>query len=306
MLPPRVIIAAALLALLPSAAHCGKASSEHIVFAAWNVRNYLITPSRDSTALTPPKPAESVAAVVSTLRTIAPDILGLCEIGTRKDLADLQRRLEKVGLCLPHSTWVDGPDKQRHLALLSRFPLVDVQHETGRPFRLGGVTRRVQRGILDCTVQVGPGFALRILGVHLKSPRVVPDFDQAEFRRAESLILRRHVEDILESAPQTRLLVYGDFNDSKNSPVVTGVLGRAGAGTSLTLLPLADRQGDQWTYRWEEGDEYTRVDYVMVSGNLRSLVQRSGTRLHRSKDWFEASDHRPLIVNLNLPCPETP
>ena len=306
MLPPRVIIAAALLALLPSAAHCGKASSEHIVFAAWNVRNYLLTPSRDGTALTPPKPAESVAAVVSTLRTIAPDILGLCEIGTRKDLADLQRRLEKAGLCLPHSTWVDGPDKQRHLALLSRFPLVDVRHETGRPFRLGGVTRRVQRGILDCTVQVGPGFALRILGVHLKSPRVVPDFDQAEFRRAESLILRRHVEDILESAPQTRLLVYGDFNDSKNSPVVTGVLGRAGAGTSLTVLPLADRQGDQWTYRWEEGDEYTRVDYVMVSGNLRSLVRRSGTRLHRSKDWFEASDHRPLIVNLNLPCPETP
>ena len=168
------------------------------------------------------------------------------------------------------------------------------------------MTRRVQRGILDCTVQDGPGFALRILGVHLKSPRVVPDFDQAEFRRAESLILRRHVEDILESAPQTRLLVYGDFNDSKNSPVVTGVLGRAGAGTSLTVLPLADRQGDQWTYRWEEGDEYTRVDYVMVSGNLRSLVQRSGTRLHRSKDWFEASDHRPLIVNLNLPDPETP
>ena len=152
MLPPRAIIAAALLALLPSAAHCGKASSEHIVFAAWNVRNYLLTPSRDGTALTPPKPAESVAAVVSTLRTIAPDILGLCEIGTRKDLADLQRRLEKAGLCLPHSTWVDGPDKQRHLALLSRFPLVDVRHETGRPFRLGGVTRRVQRGILDCTV----------------------------------------------------------------------------------------------------------------------------------------------------------
>lgn len=306
MLPPRAIIAASLLALLPAPAHCGKISAEHIVFAAWNVRNYLLTPSRDGTSPAPPKPAESIVAVVTTLRTISPDILGLCEIGTRKDLADLQRRLATAGLRLPHSTWVDGPDKQRHLALLSRFPLVEVRHETRRSFPLGGVIRRVQRGILDCTVQVGPGFALRILGVHLKSPRVVPDFDQAEFRRAESLILRRHVEDILESAPQTRLLVFGDFNDSKNSPVVTGVLGRAGAGTSLTALPLADRQGDQWTYRWEEGEEYTRVDYVMVSGNLRPLVRRSGTRLHRSKDWFKASDHRPLIVNLNLPDAETP
>jgi len=213
----------------------------------------------------------------------------------------LQRRLKSAGLHLPHSTWVDGPDKQRHLALLSRFPLADVRHDTRTEFRLGALPRRMQRGILDCTVQVRPGFALRLLGVHLKSPRVVPDFDQAEFRRAESLVLRRHVVNILESAPETRLLVFGDFNDSKNSPVVAGVLGRAGAGTSLTALPLADRQGDQWTYRWKESDEYTRVDYVMVSENLRPLVLRGGTRLHRAKNWFEASDHRPLIVSLRLP-----
>ena len=302
MLPPRAIIAAALLALLPAPGHCDEASSDRMVFAAWNVRNYLLAPSPEGTSFTPPKSAESIAAVVSTLRTIAPDILGLCEIGTRKDLADLQRRLKAAGLHLPHSTWVDGPDKQRHLALLSRFPLVDVRHDTRTEFRLGALPRRMQRGILDCTVQVRPGFALRLLGVHLKSPRVVPDFDQAEFRRAESLILRRHVVNILESAPETRLLVFGDFNDSKNSPVVAGVLGRAGAGTSLTALPLADRQGDQWTYRWKESDEYTRVDYVMVSENLRPLVLRGGTRLHRAKDWFEASDHRPLIVNLRLPA----
>ena len=107
MLPPRAIIAASLLALLPAPAHCGKISAEHIVFAACNVRNYLLTPSRDGTLPAPPKPAESIVAVVTTLRTISPDILGLCEIGTRKDLADLQRRLATAGLRLPHSTWVD-------------------------------------------------------------------------------------------------------------------------------------------------------------------------------------------------------
>ncbi len=301
MLPPRAIIAAALLALLAAPGQGNEASPERLVFAAWNVRNYLLAPVRKGTLLTPPKSIESITAVLATLGTIAPDILGLCEIGTRKDLADLQRRLKAAGLDLPHSTWVDGPDKQRHLALLSRFPLADVRHDTRSEFRLGALPRRMQRGILDCTVQVRPGFALRLLGVHLKSPRVVPDFDQAEFRRAESLVLRRHVESILESAPETRLLVFGDFNDRKNSPVVAGVLGRAGARTSLTALPLADRLGDQWTYRWKESDEYTRVDYVMVSENLRPLVLRSGTRLHRAKNWFEASDHRPLVVNLRLP-----
>ena len=168
MPPPRAIIAAALLALLPAPGHCDEASPDRMVFAAWNVRNYLLAPSPEGTSFTPPKSAESIAAVVSTLRTIAPDILGLCEIGTRKDLADLQRRLKAAGLHLPHSTWVDGPDKQRHLALLSRFPLVDVRHDTRTEFRLGALPRRMQRGILDCTVQVRPGFALRLLGVHLK------------------------------------------------------------------------------------------------------------------------------------------
>lgn len=300
MFAPRAIVAAALALLLLSPLRAER-PAEKIVFAGWNVRNYLLDPSREGPRPTPAKTAESIAAVVETLRAIGPDIVGLCEIGTKRDLADLQRRLKKAGLALPHGTWVDGPDKQRHLALLSRFPL-KVKHDTRSRFRLGGLSHRVQRGILDCEIEVRPDFRLRVLGVHLKSPRVVPEFDQAEFRRAESIILRRRVEDILSAASDTPLLVFGDFNDTKNSPVVKGVLGRAGTTTALTALSLADRQGDQWTYRWEESDEYTRVDYVMVSETLRPLVMRRGTRLHRDKNWYLASDHRPMVVTLRLPA----
>ena len=306
MSAPRAILAAALACLLVP--HHGAADDpDRVVFAAWNVRNYRLSPveSEAGRTVTPAKPAESIAAVVQTLQEIRPDILGLCEMGTRRDLDDLQRRLKKAGLHLPHKTWVDGPDKDRHLGLLSRFPLRG-QHDTRSEFRLGGFPHRMQRGILDCVIKVAPGFDLHVLGVHLKSPRVVPEFDQAEFRRAESLVLRRRVEGILGAAPATRLLVFGDFNDSKNSPVVKGVLGRAGAPDTLTALPLADRQGDQWTYHWEESDQYTRVDYLMVSENLRPLVQRRGTRLHRDKNWFEASDHRPLVVTIKLPQTSRP
>ena len=303
VLSPRAIIAAALACLI--LAQSGRAdSSREVVFAAWNVRNYLLQPTKNAAGrvTTPAKSPESVAAVVRTLREIQPDIIGLCEIGSRRDLADLQRRLQRAGLTLPYRTWVDGPDRERHLALLSRFPL-DVQHDTRTAFLLDGLPRQVQRGILDCTIRVRPDFTLRVLGVHLKSPRVVPEFDAAAFRRAESLILRRRVESIIAEKPDLPLLVFGDFNDTKNSPVVKGVLGRAGSKASLTALPLADRQGDQWTYRWDESDEYSRIDFVMVNRPLRSLVRRSGTRIHRDKKWFEASDHRPLVVHLRLPEP---
>ena len=306
MFAPRAILAAALACLLIP--HQGAAdTSDRVVFAAWNVRNYMLRPVKTlaGRTTTPAKSPESIAAVVDTLRKIKPDIVGLNEIGTKRDLTDLQRRLAKAGLPLPHRTWVGGPDRNRHVALLSRFPLT-VQHDTSTVFRLEGEPHRVRRGILDVTAQVRADFPLRILGVHLKSARVVPEFDQAAYRRAESLILRRRVESILETTPEAPLLVFGDFNDTKNSPVVKGVAGRAGTRQSLTVLPLADRLGDQWTYHWDENDAYSRIDYIMVNQLLRRLVQRSGTRIHRDKNWLEASDHRPLVVTIRLPKPPRP
>jgi endonuclease/exonuclease/phosphatase family metal-dependent hydrolase len=306
VLAPRAILAAALACLL--APQGGAAESpDRIVFAAWNVRNYLLQPvlNKEGRTRTPAKSPESIAAVVETLRKIRPDIIGLNEIGTRKDLADLQRRLQRAGLILPHTTWVDGPDRERHIALLSRFPL-EVQHDTRTTFQLEGLSQRVRRGILDVTVQVRADFPLRILGVHLKSSRIVPQYDQAAFRRAESLILRERIENILKGAPEGPLLVFGDFNDTKNSPVVKGVAGRAGTRRSLTILPLADRTGDQWTYHWDESDEYSRIDYVMVNQPLRRLLLRGGTGLRREKNWFVASDHRPMIVTMRLPKPTAP
>ncbi len=302
----RAILGAALAALLPASAPSAPAQtapSENVVFAAWNVRNYRLEPSRGSGAKHPvPTITDATAdAVAAILSQIAPDIVGLCEIGSRKDLADLQRRLEKKGIVLPHATWVDGADEDRHLALLSRFPIASTSHETRATVETGAADQRVQRGFLDCTIEVRPGFPLRILGAHFKSRRVAAGFDQAEVRRQESLVLRRHIESILRPDPAAALLVFGDLNDTKNSPSVAGLLGRARSPTALTLLALNDAGGENWTYRWAATDEYSRVDYVMVSNSLRPLVDRRASLIPAIRGWAKASDHRPLVVTLRIP-----
>lgn len=300
----RAILAAALAVsfagVLPAASPVP--SQQKIVAVWWNLRNYRLEPECDEAGkiLTPAKPAESIDAIVRTIAKIRPDILGLAEVGTRDDLNDLQRRLKKAGVDLPHATWVDAEDKHRHLALLSRFRLVE-NHDTTSAVNTSGIPRRVQRGFLDCTVAVEPDCSLRILGAHFKSQRVVPEFDQAEQRRGESLLLRQRIASILTEDPSTRLLLVGDLNDTKNSPAVGGLTGRRGTPAALTILPLADRQGDSWTYRWAESDEYNRIDYMMTSNPLRRLIDRRGSLIPRERDWMKASDHRPLVVTIDLP-----
>lgn len=296
----RAILAAALALALPAVA---AEDNGNVVFASWNLRNYRLQPltTEEGKTSIPAKPASSIEAVVRTLTSISPDILGLCELGSQKDLRHLQRSLQRAGLSLPHSTLVEGDDQHRHLALLSRHPLRRIDHETLVRFQSGGIKRRIQRGFLDCVVDVQPHFQLRILGAHFKSRRITPDFDQEEARRAESHLLRQRVERILGEQPAAPLLVFGDFNDTKNSPIIRGLLGRRGAKNSLTLLSLSDKVGDQWTYHWAETDEYSRIDYVMVSNSLRPHLNLRASRVHRAADWRTASDHRPLVITLNVP-----
>ena len=301
----RHIFAAIVAAVFPIAQVLGApapAKAPDVTFVAWNVRNYMMSPVKDrgGRVTTPAKTDESARAVAATLAQLKPEIVGLSEIGTRKDLEDLQRRLKKLGIDLPHRTWVDGADRERHLALLSKFPL-RAAHDTESGFVLGGLPYRVQRGFLDCAITICPGFELRVLGAHFKSRRIVPEFDQAEFRRNESLVLRAKVEGILSEQPDTLLLLFGDLNDTKNSPAVAGVVGRRGTTSSLEILELADKVGDQWTYHWSESDEYSRVDYVMASKALLPFLRKKKSLVHRAKNWDEASDHRPLVVKFGIP-----
>lgn len=290
--------ASLLLAFLATIVH---AAPDNLVFATWNVRNYRSEASapKDGSAPTPPKNPESLEAVAKTIAAIHPDVLNLCEIGTRRDLENLQKRLAELGVKLPHAVWVEASDQERHLALLSAYPVASEQHETRASFILGGAEQPVHRGFLDCTIRVTPDFSLRVLGAHLKSRRNSGESDPSEFRRHESLLLRRHVEDAAAVSPY--ILLCGDLNDTKDSTTVASLTGRAGSPAGMHIVPLADRDGETWTYHWSQADEYTRVDYVMVSRALRPLLQSEGSLIVRDRDWLEASDHRPLVVRFKIP-----
>lgn len=273
---------------------------EEIVFASYNLKNYLQMPRTvaGQRVEDAPKPPEEIEAVVRVIQTIRPDILGLVEMGSPADLEDLRLRLKKAGLDYPHHEWMEGEDKTRHVCLLSRFPIVSRDSLTDIPVPINGRIARVNRGFLDVTVEVNPTYHLRCVGVHLKSRLPIPEYDEAVMRAKEAWFLRDHVGEILEKAPETNLLLFGDFNDSKNEYPIRTIVGRRGSRTHLNALPLADSRGEFWTHFWSTADSYARLDYLMVNRGLEKEIVPQKAGINDAPFWNEASDHRAIFTTI--------
>ncbi|MCW1914233.1 endonuclease/exonuclease/phosphatase family protein [Luteolibacter sp. GHJ8] len=267
-------------------------------FVAYNVENWL-TMERyaNGKRIASPKPEKERQAVVKALLSAKPDILGISEIGNEDDVKDLQKHLADAGMPLPHSHLNRGADDTRSLVILSKFPIGKTAARDNLAYRIQGEEFKMQRGILDATINTPVG-AFRFLGVHLKSKREVDEGDQEEMRRSEAHLLRREVDAILRDDPEARLVVYGDFNDTRNSPTIRTAQGPARSAAALTTIPLKDSRGQFWTHHWDYQDVYSRIDYVMVSPILRDLVDRDHSKILDGEETAGASDHRPLLVIL--------
>ena len=242
-----------------------------------------------------PKPDEEKTAVITLLARHTPDAIGLCEIGTAEDLAEIQQLLKSAGVDLPHSHFTGGADPIRHLGFLSRYPIT----ATGKPqhtdYQIHGKMFAWNRGVLDVTIDAN-GRPFHFLGAHLKSKREVQEGDEEEMRRAEARLLRDHANRILERNPDERLIVYGDFNDTRASVSGKNIMGNYGDARYLTAIPAQDSAGTRWTYFWALNDIYSRIDFIAVSKALKPDTDFHAAKVLDDPEWEKASDHRPVLA----------
>ena len=246
-----------------------------------------------------PKPEPEIAKIVAFLTAISPDIIGVSEMGVEADLIDLQSRLKAAGLDLPHRAWVGAADEARHVAALSAYPFVSINHQTNLRYRMDDREFDFNRGIFDATVQIKADYQLRLLGVHLKSKREVREGDQALMRRNEAHLLRTHVDSILDNNRSEKILMYGDFNDTRNETPIKAVQGKYGTDNYMRDIQVADKDGFRWTYYWSYADIYSRFDFAFVSKGLYPDVFQEECYIYAHPDWFVASDHRPVVVTIS-------
>ena len=281
----------------------GNLRAGNVVVASYNVENYLKMERKVDGKTVPdaPKPEQEIAAVIDVVKEINPDILGIVEMGDEKTLDEFRARLKAAGLDYPHKEWVRGTDAARHVALLSRFPIVARNSRDEVPFELNGKQMRVGRGILDVTVKLADNFLLHLVGAHLKSRREVPDLDQVAMRAKEAWYLREHLDKILRANPEEKLLLFGDMNDTKNEYPIKELLGSTRDPLRMKDLFLTDHYGYRWTHYWSSADIYSRIDYLMVSQGLWPDINMDKSGISSSRIWYKASDHRAIFTTIKVP-----
>ncbi|MFN5561861.1 MAG: endonuclease/exonuclease/phosphatase family protein [Opitutaceae bacterium] len=270
------------------------------VVATYNVGNYTLADRRVGGVFRRayPKPEIEKTALRSVIARLDADVLILQEIGGEDFLTELRRDLSAEGVVYRYGGVATAADPERRLAWLSRRRPADVRVHTDLVSTQAARAESVRRGLLELRWDESDG-SLTVFGVHLKS-RLTQDADDPEAARrriGEAEAIRRRILERVGDLDATRVMVVGDFNDAKSSPVLARFR-EQGARRLFFAVDATDSRGERWTYRFDREDTYTRVDYVLVSLPLWQNATAIGVDI---PDWPEvavASDHRPVRLQL--------
>jgi endonuclease/exonuclease/phosphatase family metal-dependent hydrolase len=291
---------------------------------SWNIENFGLAShhSKEGQVYYKMKPDEEIGAVISILKKLNPDVLGVNEIiqdPQNKYLQLFKSKLHEAGLEYPYMSTTQGEDPRIQNLLLSRFPIVedaplnqdtfDVTQRSRSTGEERTLKMRMERGIVNCAVQITPSYRLHVMLVHFKSrlpsPTIVSDnpheYGDQVIRHNEAAILKAAIDREMAKDPQEKLIVMGDFNDGPKSKTMDTILDSKSPQHPVEELPLVDSLGDQWTHYYDFTDDYTRIDHQFVSHALqpewvadKSFIYRKNAGDPPELDTYKASDHRPL------------
>ena len=267
-------------------------STNQFIIADYNVENWNSIERQGKP--NQPKPQAERDAVVNVILKIRPDVLAMEEMGKTNDLAELASALRAKGLDYRYQEWVEGADLDRHVSLLSRFPIVARQPQTNDTYLVEGKPTRVQRGFLDVLIKVNSDYSFRAIVAHLKSKRRVDYGDQAAMRLDEARLLRAHVDEILTASSSQNVIAMGDFNDTPDSEAIHAIL--SDPNTKFFPLRPVDGNGKDGTHFWRARNEFSRIDYLITSPGMSNEYVRDSARIADVDGWKDASDHRLIYT----------
>jgi endonuclease/exonuclease/phosphatase family metal-dependent hydrolase len=276
--------------------------------ATYNVETYLDQPTETRPHVKSPA---AKAKIRECIRAANPDVLALEEMGDTNALLELRASLQTEGQVFPFWEHVQGFDTNIHVAVLSKLPIIARRPHTNDAFVLDGRSFLVKRGFAELDLQAATNFTFTLIVAHLKSRLTTADADEAEERLGEARVLRGLIDARLTREPGARLVVLGDFNDGKDAASTKEIIGRG--RTKLFDTRPAERNGDTavseppyheprsvaWTYFYGKTDEFSRIDYILLSPAMKNHWLPGETWIPTVANWGTGSDHRLIVAGFH-------
>nr|WP_328959925.1 endonuclease/exonuclease/phosphatase family protein [Streptomyces virginiae] len=285
-----------------------------VVVGTWNLENLCRPlppggpPSNRCAAKDEATYEAKLQGLAATIDRLAPDLLGVQEVGSHEALTDLVDRLDGDW----HIALSTHPDRRGIRAgFLSRRPLTVVEDRTAFPDHLppvqveddGTMTRRMGRGGLVVRWTPAPGHTVGVAVCHLKSKlltfpgnRHSTDDERlraryaayALYRRAAEAVTMRFVADqLLRGDGRTHeVIVMGDLNDEfkaattqilygpPGSQIGTGGFQDTDLGDPRRLWNLAPRILEQGGFSRVFEGQKELIDHILVSQALLPRLER--------------------------------
>lgn len=275
-----------------------------ITIGTWNLEN-LFRPGGDAGPSSDDAYHAKLAALVTTITELAPDVLAVQEVGEPDALADLVKRLDGTW----HSELASPDGRGIRVGVLSRLPLTDVEQvvefpEGLRPIQIDDTDTTMHKvGRPALRVRVATlGTTIDLVSCHLKSKLLTfpggrfnpeDEDERARFavyalhrRAAEAAAVRAYATALLAGQGQQRaLIVAGDLNDEPQAATTQLLHGPPGSeiGTPGFAQPDKGDGARLWNLAplIPETERFSRVykgrreliDHLLVSRALVTAVE---------------------------------
>jgi endonuclease/exonuclease/phosphatase family metal-dependent hydrolase len=194
-----------------------------------------------------------------------------------------------------HVEHFDGNDLRGiDVCLLSRAPIGEVTSRRHLRF-VGpdGVERKFQRDVPAITVLPPGGEPIEFWVVHFKSKG-----DSAEtsepIRQAETTELRRLLDARMAADSAARIVVLGDFNDTRESVSMTTIFG---SGPTAMWAPVAKETPDSLPV---EHPEWLPIDFIVCSPAMAGQYVEDSCQVRKAPATVDGSDHDPVFARFRL------
>jgi endonuclease/exonuclease/phosphatase family metal-dependent hydrolase/DNA/RNA endonuclease YhcR with UshA esterase domain len=235
------------------------------------------------------KPRPELEKLAEALRRVNADVVVLEEVENRGYLERFVK-LFLGDMGYNNIVHFEGNDLRGiDVALLSRAPIGEVTSRRHLEFKgPDDVTRRFQRDVPAVTILPKVGPPLEIWPVHLKSKS-----DSAEtsepIRLAEAAELRRLLDAEFAADPNARIIVTGDFNDTRDSKSL-GIIFGSGA-TAMWAPEVKETEDSIPDPEFPNGRP--PIDFIAVSPAMKAVYVEDSCQTRRMPAEYDGSDHDP-------------